>query len=341
MKTKANSLVFGCLVVVLSGCGGGGGGSSSPGVLPAATITETNKKQVAGAAIRGDFRSLGAFGGGAVAVAPANPAPLSTQTMTTIFAGVLNRVRTFSPSDVESPAARVREGSVQCVPGDASKGTISVRFDDKNDDGEFTNGDSIAATFNNCLSEQDGSTTNGKVTFKITNVVGFPLLQVDRTPWSFVADVIFSGFQFNFPGRPPFTLDGPLNWSQSQLTLDESVISATGNHLKVVSSADNLTLSNYAVTFSDNDATNAYTEYGSETVSATALGASFVMTVDPSTPLRGTDPNFPDSGVIHITGENSALTLTALDNINVQIDLDSNKDGAIDSTEIVPWESLI
>ena len=340
MKTKANSLVFGCVVVVLSGCGGGGGGgSSSPSVLPAATITETNKQQVAGAAIRGDFRSLGAFGGGAVAVAPENPARLSTQTMTTIFASVLNRIRTFSPSDVESPAAGVREGSVQCVPNDAGKGTISVRFDDKNDDGEFTNGDSIAATFNNCLSEQDGSTTNGKVTFKITNVVGFPLLQV--TPWSFVADVIFSGFQFNFPGRPPFTLDGALNWSQSQLTLDESVIYATGNNLKVVSSADNLTLSNYAVTFSDNDATNAYSEYGTETVSSTALGASFVMTVDQAKPLQGTDPNFPDSGVITITGENSTLTLTAIDNVNVRLDLDSNKDGAIDSSENVPWESLI
>jgi hypothetical protein len=340
MNDKSLSFVFASVLVVFAGCGGGGGGgSSSPTVLPAATITETNKKQVAGTAVRGDFRSLGAFGGGAVAVVPANSALLSKDTMTTIVAGVVNRVRTFSPTEMESPAARVREGSVQCVPGDASKGTISVRFDDKNDDEEFTNGDSIEATFDNCFDDQDDSSTNGKVTFKFINVLGFPLLQI--TPWSFVADAIFSGFRFNFPGRPPFTLDGPLRWSQTQNTQDEALIAASGSNLKVVSSSDNLTISNYAVTFTENDATNAYSEYGTETVSSTALGASFVMTVEPSKPLKGIDPNFPDSGVITITGENSALTLTAIDNINVQLDLDSNKDGVVDSSEIVTWESLI
>ncbi len=340
MNGRSLSFVCATILAVLAGCGGGGGGSSSsPTVLPAAAITESNKKQVAGTAIRGDFRSLGAFGGGAVAVVPANPAALSKDTMTTIFAGVVNRIRTLSPTEMESPAARVREGSVQCVPGDAGKGTIAVRFDDKNDDGEFTSGDSIEATFNNCFDDQDGSRTNGKVTFKITNVVGFPLLQI--TPWSFVADATFSGFQFNFPGRPPFTLDGPLRWSQTQNTQDDALISASGSNLKVASSSDNLTISNYAVMFTENDATNAYSEYGTETVTSTALGASFVMAVDPSKPLKGTDPNFPDSGVITIKGENSALTLTAIDNINVQLDLDSNKDGVIDSSETVTWESLI
>jgi hypothetical protein len=339
MKTKLISLALASVVVAGCGGGGGGGSSSTPTALPAATITETNKKEVAGTAVRGDFRSLGAFGGGAVAVVPANPTALTKDTMATILSSVINYVRALPLAEAESPAARVREGSVQCVPGDASKGTISVRFDDKNDDGEFTNGDSIEATFNNCLSDQDGSTTSGKVTFKITNVVGFPLLQI--TPWSFVADAIFTGFRFNFPGRPPFSLDGPLRWSQTQNTRDESVIAASGNNLNVVSSNDNLTLSNYSVTFTENDATKAYSEYGTETVSSTALGASFVMTVDKNKPLTGTDPNFPDSGVITVLGENSTLTLTAIDNVNVRLDLDSNKDGVLDSSEIVPWESLI
>jgi hypothetical protein len=68
MRAGFISVVFGSRLVVLAGCGGGGGGggsSSGPTVLPAATITETNKKQVAGTAIRGDFRSLGAFAGAA------------------------------------------------------------------------------------------------------------------------------------------------------------------------------------------------------------------------------------------------------------------------------------
>lgn len=240
---------------------------------------------------------------------------------------------------MEVPSGVVREGSVPCVLGDPGKGSISVRFDDKNNDGDYSNGDIIEATFTNCLSDQDGSVTNGKVTFKFTNVFGFPLLQVE--PWSFVADAIFSGFQFSFPGRPLLILDGPLQWSQNQKTRDEALIFASGNNLKVTSSSDNMTISNYAVTFTENDVTNAYSEFGKETVSSTALGASFVMEVAESAPITGTNPNFPDTGIIIITGENSALTLTAINNINVQLDLDSNKDGVIDSTEIVTWESLI
>lgn len=59
------------------------------------------------------------------------------------------------------------------------------------------------------------------------------------------------------------------------------------------------------------------------------------MEVSESKALKGTDPNFPDSGVIRISGENSALSLSAIDNVHVQLDLDSNKDGVTDSSKMV------
>jgi hypothetical protein len=61
-----------------------------------------------------------------------------------------------------------------------------------------------------------------------------------------------------------------------------------------------------------------------------------------STPVTfaGEGFDYPSSGALLVEGENSSARLTAIDNVNVTIEVDSNGDGVIDDTINTTWADL-
>lgn len=61
-----------------------------------------------------------------------------------------------------------------------------------------------------------------------------------------------------------------------------------------------------------------------------------------STPVTfaGEGVDYPDSGSMLVEGENSSARLTAVDNVNVTIEVDTNGDGVIDNTINTTWADL-
>lgn len=81
-----------------------------------------------------------------------------------------------------------------------------------------------------------------------------------------------------------------------------------------------------------------YTMSASGSLDSTEL-AGVVQYTTPVT-FGGEGPDYPDTGSLLIEGENSSARLTAVDNVNVTIDVDSNGDGVVDDTINTTWAEL-
>ena len=56
--------------------------------------------------------------------------------------------------------------------------------------------------------------------------------------------------------------------------------------------------------------------------------------------FAGEGLDYPSSGALLVVGQDSSARLTAVDNINVTIEIDSNGDGTIDATIETTWAAL-
>lgn len=95
------------------------------------------------------------------------------------------------------------------------------------------------------------------------------------------------------------------------------------------------------MSFDENNKTGAYTQFGRQTITSRELGGVLVTETSASQALIGTYGNAPTSGVIQVLGEKSSLFLTATGNGSVKIELDSNSDGVVESSETVDWATLV
>lgn len=83
-----------------------------------------------------------------------------------------------------------------------------------------------------------------------------------------------------------------------------------------------------------------YTLASSGTLDSSDLGGA----VDFSTPVsfEGFDNNFPSAGSLLVEGDGgTSARLTALDEVNVRIELDTDGDGAVDETIDTTWQALV
>ena len=57
--------------------------------------------------------------------------------------------------------------------------------------------------------------------------------------------------------------------------------------------------------------------------------------------LRGTDTNNATAGIMEITGADSSKeTLTVLNSVDVQLEIDENGDDIVDETILTTWDEL-
>jgi hypothetical protein len=81
-----------------------------------------------------------------------------------------------------------------------------------------------------------------------------------------------------------------------------------------------------------------YTQTSSGTLNSTLLSGvvSYATPVD----FEGSGLDYPDVGEFLVTGSNSSSRLTAIDNVNVRIDIDTDGNGTTDETIDTTWAAL-
>jgi hypothetical protein len=237
-------------------------------------------------------------------------------------------------------------------------GSYDSIFADNDDDEYFSVGDTITTIDYNCV--EYGETTNGQ--FSVTLLEEDPNLSMT---------MIFTDFT-TIDSEGTSTLNGDLSviiedssesfsisstsfsFSDSEFSATFSNVSLTGTTSgtleSLVMTADTLTVveegvtetfNNVSLTFTEDSNTLVYTMDLNGTFDAPELGGTVsVDTLQRFEELESDE--FPYAGIMKITAsDNSSVTLTALDAVNVRLEVDEDGDGAIDETiNDTTWASL-
>jgi hypothetical protein len=81
-----------------------------------------------------------------------------------------------------------------------------------------------------------------------------------------------------------------------------------------------------------------YTQSSYGTLNSTLL--SGIVSYATPVEFEGSDTGYPSLGEFLVTGSNSSSRLTAIDNVNVRIDIDTDGNGTIDETINTTWAEL-
>ena len=327
---------------ILAGCGGGGGSSSSEPAKPNSikvAISEANKKQVATAVLQSNVRSLSAFGENAIGVVRADATARTGWDLIKFTKVTLESNSFVSRGQSELPVAIIKQGAIACGDETSPSGSISIEFDDTDSNGEYSVGDSVQFTFNDCFDSSNGKATIGKIKFVFRSVSGLPTKHI--APWSIAAKLTYSGLQVRDSNRILIDVNGTMLWSQNQKNTDDSSVAISDASLIVTVTGKEFVITDCVVSFDENNKTGAYTQFGRQTITSRELGGVLVTETSASQALIGTYGNAPTSGVIQVLGEKSSLFLSATGNGSVKIELDSNSDGVVESSETVDWATLV
>ena len=199
--------------------------------------------------------------------------------------------------------------------------------------GMLSAGDTITVDYQACI-DTDGIRVDGVFAMSITNfsgdlLSGMILLAVDVTLTTFVVD----------DGLNPATVSGTVSLTIDTRNAPVSSVAISTNSLTVASGTLTNTLSNFTTTQTvDQSATNV-TSTLSGTLSSSAFAGEVNFTT--SAVLMSNGSEFAFSGEIVITGANGGtITVTAIDNVSVQITIDLDGDGAVDETVNSTWSAL-
>jgi hypothetical protein len=116
--------------------------------------------------------------------------------------------------------------------------------------------------------------------------------------------------------------------------------STSGTSMTTDSNASSETISNYRSnqTVDGNQQNLPYTMAASGTLNTTQLEG--IVTYSTPVEFNGEGVDYPLVGVLLVQGTNSSARLTAIDNVNVMIELDVNGDGEADQTINTTWVDL-
>ena len=131
--------------------------------------------------------------------------------------------------------------------------------------------------------------------------------------------------------------DGTISESSDD---DISVTSTfSGNGIEITAGGESLTLTDYDIEETENQATGAFSILINATISSSSLGGSVIVTTDVA--LTGVVGSDPDAGQVTCTGaDNSSLTLQVVDSLNVELQVDTDGVGGPDETLSLAWSTL-
>jgi len=321
--------------VLAAACGGGGGGEASPPPPELLQITTQNQAAVARAAAM-SFGTLDSFRD-----ILASSVPSGTQT--SAAAGLTKHALGKGIVAVRSTGALVRPQAVSsetqpCPAG----GSISVTFDDRDNSGTPSSGDSLTLAFNDCRETPTSFARGGLgvsiASYSASQITGdFTINQLtvgDQTG-SGVANGVAS---FDFAASTD-----ALGVKTERLTLTVGAAGLSGN-LSTPTYQEAVTYDpGFRALFTDVWLPNqsGYDEaalYGKVTL-ASIGGKISLNTISPMHDSWVQD--YPNSGKVVVDGYRSHLQLTATNSTTVRLELDHNDDGAIEVTSEMAWNELL
>ncbi len=321
--------------LLLGACGGGnsGGGTTTVPSAPVA-ITADNAASAAGAS-SGDVTATYDIG------------TLGTDLAVGVDDGARHRFRLvpFARAQLRwleqgAPVAgrRARGATLSTtVACDANSGNVQVAIDDRDGSLALSNGDSITLSFSNCLDSTDQSVLNGGMTLTLGQLVGVPGTDPD---WSATLTFTMDNLLLS-DGSGNATINGDFTLAMAATGGTFFNGNISGNSLTIVENGITEELSNYDIAFSSDESTPAiaYTIDATGTLASTELGGA--VRFQTLTTFSGIEPDYPHSGRMKISGAgNSSVTLTALDNSNVQLDIDVDGDGSSERTVSTQWSII-
>ena len=218
-------------------------------------------------------------------------------------------------------------------PCDGGTGTVTISGD-LTVPGTFTPGDTFLIVYELC-DEGFGEVVDGTVGLTVRDFSGDIFLgtyllsmdaDIDTLSVATASDTIVGS------GDATITLD----------TTETPYIEAgvSGGVLTQDSLASLETLRNYASaqTFDGNLVPAIYTMDASGTLESNQLPGNVVYST--ATTFQGNEGEYPNTGVLLVSGDNSSARLIAVDATNVRIEIDSNGDGTTDEIIELTWAEL-
>ena len=212
-------------------------------------------------------------------------------------------------------------------------GTFSISGDVENPL-TLTADDTFTVLYTMC-DDGNGEVVDGQIDFTVGDFTG----DLQGGVYMLAMDAIVTNLQV-ITGSDTLTHNG-----DTALTLDTTdapFIDAgtSGTSMTIDSNASSETLMNFQSSQTVDGAQQnlPYTMSASGTIDTTQLSG----VVRYSTPLQfsGEGADYPSAGVLLVEGANSSARLTAVDNVNVMLELDVNGDGVVDQTIETTWVGL-
>lgn len=307
-------------------CGGGGGGDSGISASTPVAVTSANATEVAGTSINASDGLTGNTEG-VLGIVPAAVGATRSAHVNMIET-LLEQIKLAPQRDTSavSPAA------VQTQSQNCDTGTLSVSFNDADNNLSLSTGDSVSLSASQCAFA--GVTLNGSISMSNVVVTGDEF----TPPYLLQFSLQTSGFSVS-AGAETVAMSGGGTIAESSSDAVSYTSTFSGNGISITAVGENLTLTDYAITETENRATGAYSYAINATISSSGLGGSVRVTTDVA--LAGVDPSDPDSGQLTCVGRNNtSVTLTVIDSMTVQLAVDQDGDAIVDNTYMVSWNTL-
>jgi hypothetical protein len=328
-KVKSALILITSLVVVACGGGGSGGGGGDTPTLSPLSITTANAPAVSGEVVNATDAVEG-FGGGSsgTILAAVTTTGGDRQSLVDVIRSQLDRFPLLQNAASNAVVgAVVGPTTFAC----AVSGTTTVSGN-LADPASLSAGDSLSATFSSC-DEGNGSILGGGLSMRVDALSGDPSASV----FDITIAVTLNNLTVTDAGET-MTGSGDIRLalgSSDGVTLTTAL---SGNAMAVSGLGRSIALKDYAITSTLNQGTLDYSLTSNGTLQSADLGGSVVFSTVAT--FQGVGGNFPYTGTYLITGQNSSVRLTALDDVNVVLDIDDNGDGAVDTTVNTTWAAI-
>jgi len=215
-------------------------------------------------------------------------------------------------------------------------GTATISGEVADLTGSITEGDRIAADFNNCEFGA-GLVLGGGWEITVGSFSPPDLFENPTvTQFQLTLSIDFQNLSISENGQT-YSADGDVATTIDTTVLSTSTVSVSGSLLSLTDGTRVETLSVYSTSVSVDESTGDYVLTASGTLEGSLFDGS--VTFNTTTPFQGTGFGDPDSGVLEINGANgSSITLTASNNVTVQIDV-IDADG-MSETLVTTWDEL-
>ncbi len=216
-------------------------------------------------------------------------------------------------------------------------GSASLTASDVAPENEFSSGDQLSVLFENCAmgGVGDAVTLNGTMSMTAGSTVlgtfGSPPFQIGVT-------ISFEGFSFQ-TSTESGSVNGSFTFTLASDDGDAVMFTLASDHLTITENGTTETLSDFSVTLGVTQSTEAYSFSLDGTLQSERIRGVSVETLDP---FEGTGNDNPTSGTMVITDSSTGaeITFQVVDDVNVDLLVDKDGDGATDFTVHTTWDEL-